>query len=298
MIVVFGSLNADLIFKMEEAPQAGQTLLANSMRMEAGGKGANQAVAAARLGAPVAMVGAVGSDALATIALENLATAGVDISAISQERDSATGCASVIVTASGQNQIAVALGANLASASAQVTDTILSKADLLVLQMESRTEEVCALIERASMAEVPVLLNLAPAIRLPNETLKRCSYLVVNEDEAEALAGWLDCQPTATSLNAALDTAVIRTLGSKGSEAAINGQFFQVAAYPVIPVDTTAAGDCFIGALASGLQRKLSLEGAMKEASVAASLACTHHGSQSSLPWQMEVQDFLTSSHQ
>jgi len=218
LIVVFGSLNADLVFETEQAPAPGQTLLAKGFRIEAGGKGANQAVAAARAGGRVAMVGTVGHDALSHVAVANLADADIDVSRLARSQ-SATGCASIMVDQSGQNQIAVALGANLATSADQIDDALLSKADLVLFQMESRPEEITQVLRRAAGRGVRTMLNLAPAIRLDAETLRLCSYLVVNEDEAEMAAGWLGCEPTARSLGTTLSITVIRTLGSKGAEA-------------------------------------------------------------------------------
>lgn len=292
MIVAFGSLNADMIFEMNKAPVPGQTLLAHAFRMEAGGKGANQAVAAARDGAEVAMVGAVGDDALSATALQNLVAAGVDVSRVATI-EKPTGCASILVDGTGQNQIAVAPGANMAARASQVEDLLLAKADILLLQMETEPAEVEALLRRAAAAGVRTILNLAPAIQLDLEALRLCSHLVVNEDEARAAADWLGCEPAARALSAALGTGVIRTMGAEGAEAADDGGYCLVPAHTIEPVDTTAAGDCFIGVLASGLDRKLSLKEAIARATAAAALTCGEKGSQSSLPWRNDTERFV-----
>lgn len=292
MILTFGSLNADLFFEMEKAPAPGQTLLASAFHMEAGGKGANQALAAARDGATVVMVGAVGHDALASVALGNLEAGNVDISRVAR-CDAPTGCASIIVAANGQNQIAVALGANADARQAQIDDDLLHEADILLLQMESDRTEIETLIGRAHEAGVSTILNLAPAIELDSATLQKCTYIVVNEDEAEMLAGWIGCEPTANALSRTLGTGVIRTLGADGAEAAVAGGYHRVEAHAIDPIDTTAAGDCFIGVLGSGLEQGLDIERAMQRATAASALTCLSKGSQSSLPWKIRTDEFL-----
>lgn len=288
MIVNFGSLNADMIFEMDEIPLPGQTLLANSMRIEAGGKGANQAVAAARDGALVVMVGAVGCDPLRDVALNNFQTSGVNTSRV-VETASPTGCATVIIDASGRNMIAVAQGANLDARSDQIEEALLQPSTIVLLQMENALSEIVTTLRRAHEAGAYTILNLAPAIRLEPEILALCSLIVVNEDEAEALAGWLGCEATASALRLATGADIVRTLGGEGSEAATADEVFHVPALAVTVVDTTAAGDCFIGVLASSLDRSLSLKQAITRATTAAGIACSRRGSQSSLPLRHEI---------
>ena len=283
MILVFGSINADLIFDMEALPAPGQTLLAKALRIEAGGKGANQALAARRAGAEVVMAGAVGRDALADIALANLRADGVDLSRV-MVMDQPTGCASVCTDAFGRNQIAVALGANALARQSQIDDMLLRRTTCVLMQGESDVGEVEALIARAKAAGVHVILNLAPAVRLRDESLRDVDLLVVNEDEAASVAGWLSCEPTAKGLHIALGLEVIRTLGAHGSEAATLDGVFHLPATKVTPVDTTAAGDCYVGVLAAGLDRGDPLVIAMRNASAAAAQACLVKGSQASMP--------------
>ncbi len=288
MIVVFGSLNADLVFRMARAPTAGQTLLADSLTTQPGGKGANQAVAAAQDGARVALVGAIGTDALAAITLPGLEAAGVDLSAL-RRVELPTGCASICTDHDGRNQIAVAPGANLAAHAEQVPDALLGPGTTLVLQMETPREAVEALIRRARAAAGRVILNLAPALPLDRAALAQLDLLVVNEDEAAMLAALLGTAVTAAALHAALGVGVILTLGAAGAEAATAEGVLAVPAPPVTAVDTTAAGDCFVGVLASGLDRGLALAPAMRRAVAAASLACQREGSQRSLPWRAQT---------
>lgn len=291
MIVTFGSINVDFIFSLAEMPQPGQTLLANGFRTEAGGKGANQALAAARDGADVVMVGAVGRDALAEIALQNL-TGSADINRVARLPEP-TGCASVFLDGQGRNMIAVASGANLAVSSAAVDDALLERAGIVVMQMENDVATVEALIGRVRRAGRMSILNLAPAFPLREDVLSQVDLIVVNEDEAEALAGWLDCQPSARSLAARLNTGVLRTLGGDGAEACVSGEDIRVSAMSVKVKDTTAAGDCFVGVLASSLDRGLSLQAAMQRASCAAGLACSRAGSQGSIPLREETDRYV-----
>jgi ribokinase len=288
MILVFGSINLDLIFDMEALPAPGETRLARAMRTEPGGKGANQAVAAARDGAEVALYGAVGQDPFANPAQAGLESAGVDVWGVDAVAG-ATGVASIVTDASGRNAIAVAPGANLKARQDKVPDEFLDAATIVLLQMECDAAETVRLISRASAAGARVILNLAPAADLPLEVLKKTFLIVVNEQEAAFLADRVGRPADAASIADALGVGVLRTLGAEGSEACVGGATHRIAAHAVKAIDTTAAGDCFVGVLASGLDRGLDLESAMTRASVAAALACTKRGSQGSLPDAAEI---------
>ena len=288
MIVVFGSVNLDLIFPLPSIPVAGETVLTRSVRIEPGGKGANQAVAAARDGARVVMASGVGRDALAGAAMAGLREAGVDLSRV-VESDEGTGVAAVCVDRAGLNAIAVGSGANLAARAAQVEDALLGPATTLLLQMETDVEEVASLIRRARALGTRVVLNLAPAGPLPLDALRAVDVLVVNESEAAWLAAHLGTTDTAAALRTALGVDTVRTLGGDGVEFATASGSARMPAYPVEPVDTTGAGDCFTGVLAAALDRGASLADAMQRASVAAALACTRQGAQGSLPLASET---------
>ncbi|MDE3775534.1 ribokinase [Sinorhizobium meliloti] len=287
MIITFGSINADLIFTVEDIPQPGQTLLAEQFRTEAGGKGANQAIAAARDGATVVMAGAVGQDALAEVAMQNLIHL-VDVSRVGHV-SKPTGCASILIDRQGRNMIAVAPGANLAACSDVVDDSLIRQASVVLLQMENDAEQIARLIQRVKQLGGKSILNLAPAIRLGSDSLSNCDLIVVNENEAEVLAGWLQCEPSVEDLSGRLNTGVLRTLGANGAEAFVNGEKISVAAIVVDVIDSTAAGDCFVGVLASALDRGLLLRGAMNRAVTAAGIVCSRKGSQSSIPLQVET---------
>jgi ribokinase len=284
MIVVFGSLIADLLFAVPRLPRAGETVLGRDYLVAAGGKGANQALAAARDGAEVAMVGAVGRDHFADTVLAGLRAARVDLSAVAVV-DAPTGCAAVGVDAAGANQIMVAAGANLHAKAGQVTDAMLDRARLLLVQMELDRVETEALIARARMRGCKIMLNLAPALPIATDALRAVDYLLVNEVEAQALArhcGAADATPVA--LAQALGMIVIGTYGEQGAVAAVIGQEMKVPALRVDVVDTTGAGDAFAGVLAAALDRGADLPGALLRAAVAGSLSCTARGAQTALP--------------
>jgi ribokinase len=288
MIVVFGSINLDLIFALPAIPRAGETLLGSQVRIEPGGKGANQAVAAARDGGAVVLAGAVGRDALADDALVLLRQAGVDLTRVAVTT-AATGCAAIAVDPQGRNAIAVGSGANLLARDAQIEDALLGPQTTLLLQMECDPTETAHLIRRARAAGSRILLNLAPAGVLAPDALRMVDLLVANETETAWLASELGARADAASLAAALGTSVVRTLGEQGAELAGGDGALTVPAYPVAVVDTTAAGDCFIGVLAAAIDRGLGLPAALRRAATAAALACTRHGSQGSLPLAAET---------
>ncbi len=283
-VLVLGSINADLVFQMDRIPAPGQTLLARGMALQPGGKGANQAVAAALDGAAVRMVGAVGDDALAPVALGGLQRAGVRLDAVRRLPNAATGCASICTDRDGRNQIAVALGANRLACAGQVSAAMLGPATTALLQMEGDPAQIALVIRRARAAGARVILNLAPATDLDRAALSDLDLLVVNEDEAGWLAATLGCAADAAALHAALGVGVIRTLGGEGAEACTAQGRLRAPPPRVDVVDTTAAGDCFVGVLAAGLSRGATLADAMRRACVAAALACTVAGSQQSLP--------------
>lgn len=292
MITVFGSINLDLIFALPRIPAPGETVLGPGTRIEPGGKGANQAVAAACDGARVTMVGAVGEDALADDALSLLRAAGVDLSHVARV-DASTGCAAIAVDPSGANAISVGSGANLLARAAQVPDSLLRPDTTLVLQMELPAAETEALIARAHGRVGRIILNLAPSLPLSGAALRAVDVLVVNETEAEELAARLGFPASAVGLREALGVTVVRTLGGDGLEAATPSGAIVMPARAVTAVDTTGAGDCFVGVLAAALDRGMGLAPALARATAAAALSCTRRGSQGSLPNAAETEGFL-----
>jgi ribokinase len=286
MIVVFGSINLDLIFALPHIPAPGETVLGPDTRIEPGGKGANQAIAAARDGARVIMAGAVGRDALAADALRMLADADVDLSRVART-DRTTGCAAIAVDPQGRNAIAVGSGANLLARADAVEDALLTPETTLLLQMEVPAEQTTTLIRRAKARQARVILNLAPA--LPIDAMDAVDILIVNETEAAWLAERLGTAAGAAVIQTALGTTVIRTLGEDGVETATA----RIPARRITPVDTTAAGDCFVGVIAAALDRGMPLTEAIERANAAAALCCTRPGSQGSIPWARETDAFM-----
>lgn len=281
MITVFGSINLDLIFAVPALPAPGETVLGPTTRIEPGGKGANQAVAAARDGAKVVMAGAVGQDPLAGAALADLVAAGVDVTRVARVVGS-TGCAAICTDPAGRNQIAVGSGANRAARSDSVEDSLLGPGHTLLLQMEVPTAETASLVRRARGARI--VLNLAPALPIDEDVLRMVDVLVVNEHEAAWLAGLLGVHDSAAGLRSRLGGVVVRTLGEAGAEYAAQDDAGTVRGRRVAVVDTTAAGDCFTGVFAAGLDRGLALRPALDRANAGAALCCTRTGSQGSLP--------------
>ena len=288
MLTVFGSINVDLIFALPHLPAAGETVLTSSYRQAVGGKGANQAAAAARDGAAVRFLGCVGEDGLGATARAALTELGVDV----EDLDTVpgpTGVAAIWIDGAGRNQIAVASGANAALEAAALARRPLARGSFVVLQMETPAAEVAAAIAHARRAEAQVILNLAPAIPLPRATLEQVNILVVNEHKAAALCKHLELpvrEPAdlASPLARHLGNTVLVTLGAAGAIGARSDEVLRVEALAVDAVDTTGAGDCFVGVLASALARGTSLPAAMQRAAIAASLACTAVGALPSFP--------------
>jgi ribokinase len=293
MIVVFGSINIDLVVPVERLPRPGETVLGPGYTLVPGGKGANQALAAARAGGAVRMVGRVGSDGFADLALAELKAAGVDLSAV--ERDMLpTGCALIPVDRDGGNLIIVASGANSGTIERQVADELLTPDTLVILQMEIPLAENWRLVERAKHRGARVMLNCAPAAEVPRATLAALDWLVVNESEAELLARSLlltaaPARAAGAAIAKAVATTVIVTLGGKGAVAFSGTDAWTIGTLPIAPVDTTAAGDAFVGAFAAAMDSGADLPTALHRASTAGGLACAVAGAQPSLPTKAAV---------
>lgn len=291
-VLVFGSANADLVFAVPQLPAPGETVLGEDVRALPGGKGANQAVAAALDGAATRFIGCVGRDGFADVATSAMRAAGVDLSGL-MVKEQPTGCASICVDRAGRNQIAVASGANMAARAAQVADAALAPGVILLMQMEVRPDEVAALLHRAKDRGARVVLNLAPPGDLPLDAMRRLDLLVVNEHEAAVLAARLGCAAEAAALHAALGVDLVVTLGEAGAVLARAEGVATVPAFPVTPVDTTGAGDCFCGVLCAALDRGAALEAALRRASAAAAIACTRPGAAAGMPRTAEIDALL-----
>ncbi|MBH67634.1 MAG: ribokinase [Rhodospirillaceae bacterium] len=287
MIVVFGSLNADLFFTLNTLPKPGETVLCSDYTLLPGGKGGNQAVAAARLGSMVKMVGSIGNDAFGKPVVESLTEAGVDVSCV-KAVNGATGTAFVMVEKSGENQIVVASGANLKTSSDQVKDEDLRPDTVLVLQMEVTTREIEKIIFRAREAGCRIILNYAPAGPIDRAVLKNCDFLIFNELEVKLLSGEVKTpEAHAIEFSSQFDAECIVTLGSEGGVLANKDGLYRVSALKVDPVDTVGAGDTFVGAFAVSILDGSDSKTALHRASVAGGLACTVRGAQP---------DFITSN--
>jgi ribokinase len=287
-IVVFGSINIDLTLRVPHLPSVGETVLTPAFSQAVGGKGANQAIAAARDGALTSFIGCVGNDTFGMSARAALADLGIETSGLKTVPGS-TGLATVWVDGDGHNQIAVASGANSALKADALCDRELGPGTFVVLQMETPPAEVQAAIAHARSRGACVILNLAPALPLPAQALREVAILVLNEYEATVLCGLLalpEVEPTeqVTALARHLSTTVIITLGRAGAIGARGGTQWQVDALAVPAVDTTGAGDCFVGVLAAALSRGTAMGDAMQRAAAAGSLACTIVGAMPSFP--------------
>jgi ribokinase len=299
-IVVIGSLNMDLVVKTPRAPQAGETLAGTHFEMIPGGKGANQAVAAAKMGADVAMIGRVGGDAFGAALRGNLQTQGVDVNAVSTDASTSSGTALIIVEESGENRIVIIAGANGAVDRAQIDALrpMLAEAQLLILQCEIPLDTVEYVLRYAAESGVPTLFNAAPAYPAAAALLPLATYLIVNESEAAALSGVTvsdpdSAQTAAQQLRQQGSQIVVITLGKQGVVLLDAAQKLHLPAWPVEVVDTTAAGDAFIGGFAAALVQSLPLREALRWGSAAGALAVTRFGAQPSLPTLDEVQAFL-----
>lgn len=278
MILVFGSINVDLLVPVPRLPAPGETVLGGDYTLAPGGKGANQALAARRAGAAVTMAGAVGRDGFAAVALELLRQDGVDLSLV-REVERPTGCAAIVVGPGGENAIAVSSGANRLVAAAQVPAAMLGPQTTLLCQMEVPTGETEKMIGRARAHGAQVILNLAPASPLDPAVLEEIDVLIANEVEAASFAD----RPE--QLARRLRHAIVVTQGAAGSTACLAaGGRLEISSARIAAVDTTGAGDTFVGVLAAGLDERLDIELALRRASAAAALSCLAFGAQAAIP--------------
>ena len=301
-VCVIGSANVDYTVALSRLPTPGETVSGGTLLVNLGGKGANQAVAARRLGGEVRMVGCVGDDPDGRRIAESLRAAGIDVSGVTTAPDAATGTALIMVDAQGRNQIAVAPGANHRLTVEMVAPHAgsIAWADVVACQLETPLPVVRWALGEARRQQVTTVLNPAPVQPLDAEILELVDYLTPNQHEAARLTGLsVDTLEDAGAAAARLRTAgagvVLVTLGERGVLACEGESMAHFPAFPVETVDTTAAGDAFNGALAVGLAAGGSLEQAIPLANAAAALACTKRGAQDSLPQRAEVEAFLRS---
>lgn len=297
-IIVVGSLNADLVVRTPRFPQPGETISGEDLQVIPGGKGANQAVAAARLGANVSMLGRVGKDNFGDFLLDNLKASHVDTHLI-QRDNASTGTAAIIVDANGQNSIILSAGANGKVSSLDVEHASFSDYSLLLLQLEIPTPTVLSAAKLAKQSGVRVILNPAPAKELPDELISLADFIIPNETELSLLTG-MEVNDIPSAEEAARVLLIkgaknfIVTLGNKGALIVNEEITTHVETFIVDVVDTTAAGDAFIGGFASVLDSANSLADAVRYGCACGALATTKFGAQPSLPSKKEVENFMS----
>ena len=310
-VLVIGSLNADLVVRAPHFPQPGETISGEDLQIIPGGKGANQAVAAARQGASVSMLGRVGQDSFGPFLLDSLKSDSVDITHVHAD-ESATGTAIIVVDANGQNSIVLSAGANGKVSPLDVNNASLLRPSLILLQLEIPTPTVLHAAKYAKQNGIRIILNPAPAKSLPDELISLIDFIIPNETELSLLTG-LEVKDISSAEQAAKILLkrgaknVIVTLGSKGALVVSSKQVTHVDTYKVDVVDTTAAGDAFIGGFASKILESNSLLSktqeqapalqiikAVKYANACGALAATKFGAQPSLPTKEETERFMS----
>ncbi|MCL2710585.1 MAG: ribokinase [Planctomycetaceae bacterium] len=306
-IVVIGSSNTDMVVKTATLPRSGETVTGGEFFLAAGGKGANQAVAAARLGGAVTFIAKVGADSFGDQAIAGYEKEGIDTSQMGREPAHATGIALILVDQKGENLISVASGANFQWSDADLARvrSVVEQAGIVVLQLEIPLNVVTALAQVAADAGVPVLLDPAPATELPKALLRNVSVLKPNEHEAETVSGIKvtdennAIQAAQRLLDLGVRKAAVITLGEKGALVLECGGTPQIVSAQIVPApniqaaDTTAAGDAFTGALAWQLNQGVELLEAVRVANHVAALSATRMGAQPSLPTRKELDEFM-----
>ncbi|MDQ0204992.1 ribokinase [Pectinatus haikarae] len=300
-IAVIGSVMIDLVSYADKIPEAGETKEADDFFINCGGKGANQAIAAAKSGADVMMIAKVGDDMFGKTAMRNFSQYNVDTAYVTKVPGVGSGMAAILVDASAQNRILIYKGANLHLQPADIEKSAeaLKKCSLLILQLEIPLETVCTAIEFAGANNIPILLNPAPACKeLPVETACKCDFFVPNETELAILTG----MPVSTDdeILAASEKLikqgmknVIVTMGEKGSLWMDAKHCEKIAPFKVVPVDTTGAGDAFIGSFAASYVEKRDIPLSMRRGSAFAAMSVMKKGAQISFPVKEELEDFI-----
>ena len=299
-VVVVGSYNTDMTIKAARIPRPGETILGGRFAIGAGGKGANQAVAAARAGARVWLVARIGNDAFGEEALRRIQHEYINTDYLRRDSEAATGVACIVVDDAGENSIVVASGANanLQPNDLIAAEEIIAQADVMLLQLESPLPTVMAAVRLAAKHGVTVVLNPAPAQTLPENLLEHVTIISPNEVEAEMLTGVkIDGEKSlvaaAERLHAQGPPTVLITRGPKGVFISSAGETHLLPAFQVTAIDTTGAGDVFNGCLAAFLTKARSLTAAATMASAAAAISVTRLGAQASAPRLAEIENFL-----
>ncbi|MFQ3175436.1 MAG: ribokinase [Psychromonas sp.] len=299
-LVVLGSVNADHVLQVPSFPRPGETLYGKGYAVIPGGKGANQAVAAARLGADVAFIACVGDDSFGVNIRDAFKSDRINVDGVMIEKNTPTGIAMIQVSATGENSICISAEANdhLTAERIKPFSSLISAAEMLLMQLETPIETIQAAAEMAKLSATVVVLNPAPAQSLSDDLLKLVDIITPNETEAEQLTGikvkdMPSAQQAAEKLHHKGIETVMITLGSEGVWLSRAGKGKQIKGFAVKAVDTTAAGDTFNGALLTRLLEKASVEEAIRFAHAAAAITVTGKGAQTSIPNRQTVDKFL-----
>ncbi len=302
-IVVIGSSNTDMIIRVPRIPRPGETILGGKFFSAAGGKGANQAVAAARAGGEVTFIACVGMDSMGDQALQGFQQDGIDTSCLYRDEAEPSGAALIFVDEEGENSIAVAGGANksLSPEKIRACGRVIESADILVMQLETPLPAIQAAADLAHAKQVPIILNPAPARPLPDDLLEKITILTPNESEAElltgvAVTGFKSAGQAAGALREKGVEHVVITMGARGAFLAGRDMEAMIPGFRVPAVDTTAAGDVFNGTLSVALAEGRELAEAIRFASAAAAISVTRMGAQPSAPNRKEIEAFLRKS--
>lgn len=301
-VVVIGSSNMDMVVRCRELPIPGQTVLGDGFQMNPGGKGANQAVACAKLGAKTQLIARLGNDVFSEQSCLSFCGVGLGTDYLARDKDVASGVALIFVDESGENQIVVSPGANnqLTPSDVEAARPIIESAKVMVLQLEIPMKTVLHAVKMANEAQTTVILNPAPARPLPPELLERVDVLIANETEILVLTGAedVDTYTAASACRPLLQEgvgSVVTTLGKFGAVITSGVGATKVPGYKVVAVDTTSAGDTLAGAIACALSEGLDLEDAVSFGNAAAALSATKQGAQISMPTREEVDEMVRS---
>jgi len=301
-VVVIGSYNTDMTIKTKKLPNPGETVIGGFFTTGGGGKGANQAIAAARAGADVSFIGRVGNDRLGQEGIDRLIKERIDTRYIFRDAELPTGVAFIVVDSSAENSIVVASGANaaLSPADIETVSSEISSADILLVQLESPIESVFAAIKKAHEKGATVILNPAPAQKLDKNILSNVDIITPNIVEAEMLTKIkvTDLESLHLIVNRFFEYGikkVLITLGSKGYFAGLSDVMELIPAFKVPSVDTTGSGDVFSGSLAAFLSEGMSVEKAARMANAAASISVARMGAQDAAPKRIEIEEFINS---
>ena len=296
-IVIVGSVNTDMVISADHFPLPGETLMGTNFMTNFGGKGANQAVAAARMGGQTVFIGKVGNDNFGTSIISNLESEGINVSHLYTTQETSTGVALITTIPSGENSIIVNAGANgqLTADDVRDSEEVIAEAGTVLMQLET---PVAALTEAAKLGKKHgafTVLNPAPASPLPHELLENIDLLIPNETEASSISG-VEIKDESTAMEAISAIQgmgvknVIITVGSKGAIAKVDGKMIMVPAFKVKAIDTTAAGDTFCGALCVALSEGKDIEAAIRFGNKASSVSVTRKGAQLSIPQRKELE--------